>query len=474
MTRGVGLLPALVWGVLAGFWRPRGPIFPIDAVAIILISVAVGVVAGRFTRSRWAILAAPAFFALAGEITRIGLSGPTVDRPRLTALGILALIVGRGLYTLLALLPMAVAAAYGAGWARRRAGRGSGRGVVRAIGRALGRVTAAVFALVVLAVAAAVAIPGRVAAIPGGISELAYAGKLGLMIRGARADAPVLLFVPGSPGGSELAAMRQRLAALEQTFVVVTMDRRGGGRSFGALDPTPTFTVDDERRNVLAVTDYLRSRFRRDKIYLVAHSGGTIGATLAVQESPGSFAAYVGVGQAANPTTSDRSQYEDTLAWARSKGDAALVDRLRKVGPPPYANIYGYEPMILREDAVYGTKDGDALLVNARAPELGTLERVHVVAGFLDSFDAYYPRVRSVDFRTQVPSLAVPVYFVAGEQEVPARVRDLGLWFAALRAPHKEIVTLANAGHRSMFEQPERFVAVLRRVLAENPATRTP
>jgi pimeloyl-ACP methyl ester carboxylesterase len=464
MARGVGLLPALVWGVLAGFWRPRGPIFAIDAVAILLISVAVGAFAGRITRSRWSILLAPVFFAAAGEITRVGFTGPTVDYPRPTSLGILALIAGRGVYAMLALLPMAVGAAYGAGSTRRS----------RSAWRWVGRFVTGVFAAVVLISGAVVAVPGRVAAIPGGISELAYAGKLGLMIRGAKADAPVLLFVPGSPGGSEPAAMRQRLAVLEQTFVVVTMDRRGGGRSFGALDPTPTFTVDDERGNVLRVTDYLRTRFRRDKIYLVAHSGGTIGATLAVQDSPSLYAAYVGVGQVANPTTSDRTQYDDTLAWARSKGDDALVRRLTRVGPPPYSNIYGYEPMILHEDAVYGTKNGDALLDNAKAPELGVLDRIHVIAGFLDSFDAYYPRVRSVDFRTQVPSLAVPVYFVAGEREVPARVRDLGRWLAVLQAPHKELVTLADAGHRSMFEQPERFADVLRRVVADNPASRTP
>ncbi|MFD0521428.1 hypothetical protein [Paractinoplanes durhamensis] len=128
MVRGVGLLPALVWGVLAGFWRPRGPIFPIDAIAILLISVVVGVLAGRITRSRWAIVLAPVFFTVAGEITRVGLTGPTVDYPRPTNLGLLALIVGRGLFVVLALLPMAVGAAYGAGSQRRSRSPGGGWG----------------------------------------------------------------------------------------------------------------------------------------------------------------------------------------------------------------------------------------------------------------------------------------------------------------------------------------------------------
>jgi pimeloyl-ACP methyl ester carboxylesterase len=457
MVRAVGLLPALVWGVLAGFVRPRGPIFPVEAIGIILISFGVGFVAGRVTRSRWAMVLAPVLFAAAGEVTRIGYTGPTVDFPHASDLGLLALIVGRGFYALLALLPMGVGASYGAGSVRR------GRRWYRWVGRFFAWVlTAAVVGMAVVLV-----IPGRAEPIRGGISDLTYAAKLGLMIRGAHADAPVLLFVPGSPGGSELRAMRQRLSALEQRFVVATMDRRGGGRSFGRLDPTPTFTVDDETTNVLTVTNYLRSRFRQDKIYLVAHSGGTIGATLAVQDQPALFAAYVGVGQVANPTASDRTQYDETLAWARDHQDGTLAARLAAVGPPPYRNLYGYEPMITAEDRVYGSDNGDALIEGLAAPELSALDKVHVLSGFLDSFDTYYPRVQGVDFRSQVPSLGVPVYFVAGDRDVPARTRDLNLWFQTLQAPHKEIITLRNAGHRSMFDQPAAFVDVMTRVLTE-------
>jgi proline iminopeptidase len=455
MLRAVGLLPALVWGVVAAFWRPRGPIFPYEALVIIAVSVVVGVVAGRVYRSRAAIVWAPVLFAAAGEVTRVGFSGPTVDYPRATYLGVLALVVGRGLYALLTLLPMGVGAAYGAG-SRRQS---------RSAWRFVGQFLAAVFTLVVVATGVVVALPGRVAPITGGVSELAYAGKLGLMIRGARPNLPVLLFVPDLPGGSELAAMRDRLGALEQRFLVATLDRRGGGRSFGDLDPTPTFTVDDETHNVLAAADYLRARFRQDKIYLVAHGGGTIPATLAAQEQPTDFLAYVGVAQLANPTASDRGQYDDTLAWARSH-DTRLAAALTQVGPPPYANIYGYEPMLLNEDRVFGSGNDAALVADAQAPELSALEKVHVLSGFLDSFDAFYPRTRDVDFKTQVPALSIPVYFVEGEREVPARVRELGLWSSVLKAPHKETVTVKDAGHRAMFDQPAAFANLMARVVA--------
>jgi pimeloyl-ACP methyl ester carboxylesterase len=40
-------------------------------------------------------------------------------------------------------------------------------------------------------------------------------------------------------------------------------------------------------------------------------------------------------------------------------------------------------------------------------------------------------------------------------------------WYEALKAPAKQVVVFDTSGHRPMFEQPDRFVDVMTRVLAE-------
>jgi hypothetical protein len=88
--RVAGLLVAITWGVIAGWWTPRGPVTTTQALASIAISLVVGFLAGWLTRSRWAMLLAPALSAATVEVARIGYVGPTVDRPHFSALGILA------------------------------------------------------------------------------------------------------------------------------------------------------------------------------------------------------------------------------------------------------------------------------------------------------------------------------------------------------------------------------------------------
>ncbi len=462
MLRAGGYVAVAVWGVVAGWWTPRGPASAIEALVSVGVSVAVGLFAGWASRSRWAMLLAPLVFATAVELVRIGVPGPTVDAPHASPIGVGALLLGRGVHGLFSLLPLVIGAGVGAGLWRRWPGR----------------VAMGLLGVVQLTVAVAVVLPARTERIAGGIAELTSVTsgghEFGLMLRGADPGAPVLLYVPGPPGGSEIGAMRRHLAELERHFVVATWDRRGGGKSYGALDPAATFTMDEEVRHALAVADHLRQRFGRDRIHLVGASGGSLVGVLAVLRRPEMFYSYVGVGQAINPREMDRRQYDDTLAWARRTGDTALERRLTELGPPPYAGLYQYEPLLMSEANAFaydrtGNSEGvGGATENVGVSEYTLLEKVHCLSGIFDSFDILYPRYQDVDLRTQATRLAVPVYLVMGAHEVPARMDLARQWHALLEAPRKELVVIDGAGHRPQFERPAQFVDVLRRVLAES------
>ncbi len=463
---------AALWGVLAGVWTPRSPQTTAAALTSIVLSLAVGLAAGLLTRSRWAMLVAPVVFAVAFEIARMPVDGPTVDAPHLSTYGLLALAVGRGFHALLSLLPMAVGAGLGAFVAARRGGRfpgGRGRSILRWATVAVSVAVVAGLALVVARPASTAPITGADGApLQGSIAELTSIDvnghELGLMIRGHDTGNPVLLFLAGGPGGSELGAMRNHLPALEEGFTVATLDQRGTGTSYPALDPTDTYTLQAAIEDTIATTNYLRERFGTDRVVLVGQSWGTILGVLTVAQEPTLYSAFVGVGQMVSPVETDRIFYTDTLAWAREQGQDGLVTTLEEIGPPPYTSMLDYETALSFEQEVYpydhtGNSEGaGGFSENFLVAEYTLVDQVHLLAGFMDTFGTLYPKIQDVDLRRDAPRLEVPVFFVQGAHEAPGRSEPFGQWYAELTAPTKETVVLDRSGHRPLFEQPDEFV----------------
>ena len=167
--------------------------------------------------------------------------------------------------------------------------------------------------------------------VPGSVAELTTATIGGheqaLMIRGRSTDLPVLLHLAGGPGGTDIGAMRLD-TGLEERFVVVTWDQRGSGKSYPSFAPAATLTLDQVVADTIELSEVLAARFGRDRIYIAGQSWGTIPATLAAQRRPDLYHALITTGQMVDIRETDRLFYDDTLAWARERGDTALVDRL--------------------------------------------------------------------------------------------------------------------------------------------------
>lgn len=452
------LLPA-IWALASAWWMPRGPVSTLESLACLGIGLVVGLGAGWVSGSRWSILATPVTFVVVFELARLPIDGPTVDGFHLSTYGVIAFVTGRLFHGLVALLPMA----WGAAAVQRRS---------RKTALALTGVLLLALTVVVARPASTPAITGADGEpLPGSIAELTHVQvdghSLGLMIRGHDQANPVLLFLAGGPGGSEVGAMRRHLSSLEEHFTVVTWDQRGTGRSYGALDPLDTMTLDRVVADTLAVTDYLRDRFEQDRIYLVGQSWGSTLGVLAVQSAPERYRAFVGVGQMVSQVATDRIYYSDALAWAEETGQHDLVAQLREIGSPPYDDPRDYEITLSHEMEMYpydhsANSEGQGQMSeNLFVPEYSLTEQVRVLAGMLDTFAVLYPQLQEIDFRETATSFEIPVFFVQGAWEAPGRADLFAEWYPLVEAPLKGQVILDTSGHRPLFEQPEEFVDYL-------------
>ena len=467
-------------GLISAWLTPRGPITTPQALTSMAAALVIGMLAGLVMGSRWSMLVTPAVFAVVFELARLGVSGPTVDGIHLgSTYGVIAFVVGRLVHGVLVLAPMILGAVYGV-WLAARLGREASAGMGIAGWTLTGLATLALIGVAVLVARPATTHPivgpdGEL--LPGSIAELITVPIGGhdqaLMIRGRSIDNPVLLYLAGGPGGTDLGAMRADVG-LEQDFVVVTWEQRGAGKSYSALDPVETLTLEQMVADTIEVTNYLRQRFGQDKIYLVGNSWGTTLGVLALQQHPELFHAYVGTGQMVSQRETDIMFYEDTLAWAERTGNDALADTLRQNGPPPYEDLLDYEPAISHEHDWNPYPELDTskeMPGNLFVPENSLMDRINGLRAFLDTFSVLYPQLQDIDFRSYVTSLDVPVYIVIGKHEARGRAVLAKQWFDMLEAPSKEMTIFEHSGHRPLFEEPAAFASVMTRVLDDTYAS---
>lgn len=176
-------------------------------------------------------------------------------------------------------------------------------------------------------------------AVPPGIDELEKIDLGGveqwILIRGQEVDAEVLLFVHGGPGVPNMPFCHLN-AALEKRFVVVQWDQRGAGKSFASDMPSDSMRIDQFVSDTRELSEFLIARFKKEKIYLLGHSWGSVIGAKAASRFPELYHAYIGVSQVTDVMEAQEMLYRETLDAAKSVGNEKAVSELERIGAPPF------------------------------------------------------------------------------------------------------------------------------------------
>ena len=300
-----------------------------------------------------------------------------------------------------------------------------------------------------------------------------------ITIRGKDSRNPVLLFLAGGPGGSQLVIEQRALPELEDRFVVVNWDQPGAGKSFGAIDHaklTPDRYISDAHELVLQ----LRQRFGKEKIYLSGQSWGSALGIMVVQRYPELFQAFIGTGQEVAFLENEVIKYDLALGLAQEHGDLELVKKLQQQGAPPY---YGNDVMTKmltylnvqkkyrnnQQNPAIAKPKFDILSEILRSSEYGMYDKINLNRGELETVGVVFPQLWGVDFRKQATQLNVPIYFLVGRHDGTTSPKLTEEYFNLLSAPHKELIWFEHSGHAPWLNEPAKFVDVMvNKVLAQD------
>lgn len=312
----------------------------------------------------------------------------------------------------------------------------------------------------------------------GSISEKIYVPiggvEQGMFIRSKNTDNPVLLYVHGGPCFPNYFLIDKFKPGLENFFTVCYWEQRGGGLSYQPEVSIESMNLNQLASDAIDVTNYLRDRFGKEKIYILAHSGGTTFALSAISKAPELYHAYIAMAQMTRQGESEKIAYDFMLRKFTEKQDWRSIRELRKYrNLETESDIFSFYNSGLRDKAMHELGIGTMHNMNSifwdifvpvwtcRAYTLR--EKINIWKSKLSFLPKTNLRKETLltDFSRSFPQIDVPVYFVSGRYDLTVNVDLSREYFKNLNAPLKGFYTFENSAHSPLFEEPERFREIL-------------
>jgi len=285
-----------------------------------------------------------------------------------------------------------------------------------------------------------------------------------ISIRGESKDNPVILFLAGGPGGSQIQATREQLAGLESDYTIVNWEQPGVGKSYNAhpiKELTPDIYVEDGH----ALTAYLKDRFNKEKIYLIGESWGSYLGIRLSQAYPEDYYAFVGTGQMVAFAETERYCYDLALSIAKENNDTQQIKALENLPEVPLRgeNISldsGTYLMYLHNqmgrDSRINHTDWNTFKI-LFSPEYGILDTINYFRGLYYTFSHVYQQLYETDLRETHTDFEIPVYILHGRHDFNAPPYLVEDYFKKISAPDKQLIWFENSGHNPWIAESELF-----------------
>lgn len=305
----------------------------------------------------------------------------------------------------------------------------------------------------------------------GSISEKVFVTingvKQGMFIKSKDSTKPVLLYLHG--GIPDYFLTKKYPTALEDIFTVVWWDQRWAGISFNPDTANESITLQQLISDTKEVTNYLRKRFGKDKIYLMGRSGGSFIGMYVVAQAPELYHAYIGVGQMSNHFKSEKIAYEYMLKEYKNLGNMQMV---RKLESSPISDSIPTPYLKIRDEAMHSigigtTRKMRSIVTGIFIPSLACRE--YTISEKLNLWRAkaragvhpLWNTIITTDLTEQVPELEIPVYFFHGIHDYTVSYPLAKDYFLKLKAPLKGFYSFEKSAHSPIFEEPEKMNQIL-------------
>ena len=298
----------------------------------------------------------------------------------------------------------------------------------------------------------------------------------GFFINSQNMDNPVLLFVSSGPGTDDyFLTEKYEDMKLEEEFTVVYWDYRDMGIAYDKSFDTDKITLENILEDTEAVTEYLKTRFGKDKLFIMGFSGGTHIALQAAREHPEDYYALINMAQVVTDgPEQDALMYDFMKRIFIDRDDNASLKKLEESvkktedGRIICKDWYNY--VALLHKAGGGTIKNKSEFEGIVLPIM--FSRCYTVKEKLQ----YVPAMKmyrktplaeeldGFDYRESVTCLEIPVYFISGESDYNCPWELVEEYCDIIDAPDKGFFLIPDSAHSPLWENPSVTCDILRQI----------
>lgn len=294
-----------------------------------------------------------------------------------------------------------------------------------------------------------------------------------ISVKGAdQRNNPVLLFLHGGPGASATIMFQTKNKELENDFTVVCWDQRGAGKSFNQHIDKSKLTVLQLIDDAQVLINYLRTRFKKEKVYLIGHSWGSRLGMYLVRMYPELIAGYIGVGQEVAAYEGELQSWQYSYVQAKKYNNQKAIADLEAMGAPQNGNCLtmyktGFWGIVKQKEWLlklggerYGRtnyKDWIFSMANGYGFNIFKLMKWSKASATTAGIMFHDSAFNNFDLRKDIPAVQVPVHFINGIADYNTPWPLVKEYESLLSAPSKSFTLFDKSGHSPLFEEAEKF-----------------
>ena len=289
----------------------------------------------------------------------------------------------------------------------------------------------------------------------------------GFFINSKDLDNPVLLFVSSGPGTDDYVFTdKYKDMHLEDEFTVVYWDYRYMGIAYNSKIDVDSVNIDNLLDDTYAVTEYLKERFNKDKIYIMGFSGGTHVALREAARHPENYYAYIGMAQCVTDSEeNDTLMYNFMKGVFEKNGDKTNLNKLEdSVTHLDSGNIKckdWYSYVNLLHDAGGGTilnkSEFEGIVMPIITCRCYTVpEKFKYITGMKKyRTTPLYEELNDFDYRNSMNIFELPVFFISGECDYNCPWELVEDYCDSIDAPVKAFYKIPGAAHSPLWENTD-------------------